>query len=357
MADRGISVFQRLQHRIARGLNALPGGAQVFLSGRDAVVVDGLTLHPEVQLALALRSRNGFTRVLQSDVATSRRNLRHEARVHGGAPVEVGAVTEWVLETSSGPRRARHYVPEKPPAPAPLLVFFHGGGYVTCDLDTHDNVCRMLCRHARVQVLSVEYRLAPEAPFPAAVDDALAAFEWAREHAVALGADPARIGVGGDSNGGTLATVVAQTAVRDGTPPPALQLLICPAADRVTPRPSHRLFAEGFFLTAADLARFDRLYLPDGDPADPRVSPLLARDLSRQPPALILTAGFDPLRDEGEAYVAALESAGNRVVFRRFDRLSHAFANMTGVARVTHDAVVEIAHRLHDLFVTVGGAR
>lgn len=357
MPERPVSLLDRLQHQVARGLNALPRGAQVFLSGREPVVIDGQTLDPELQLVLAIRERNGLTRILGVDPVATRRHLRHEARVHAGPTVRVGAVTDRVLDTRAGPLVARHYVPENATSPAPLLVYFHGGGFVVCDLETHDGLCRLLCRHGRVQVLSVAYRLAPEAPFPAAVEDALASFEWARTNAATLGADPARVGVGGDSAGGTLAAVIAQTAARQGTPPPALQFLLYPATDRVTPRPSQELFARGFFLTAADVANFFRHYAPRGELADPRLSPLLAKDLTGQAPALLITAGFDPLRDEGEAYAAALKAAGNRVVSRRLGSLIHGFANMTGVARVAHEAVVDIAHHLHDLFVTTGGPR
>jgi len=228
-----------------------------------------------------------------------------------------------------------------------LLVFFHGGGFVLGDLDTHDTTCRLLCRHADVHVLAVEYRLAPEHPFPAAQEDVMAAYAWACAHARELGADAARVAVGGDSAGGNLSAVLCQLAVKNGLPAPALQLLLYPAVDRTVERPSVGLFAEGFFLTRTDIEWFHERYVgPSLDRSDPRISPLLCPELSGLPPALVITAGFDPLRDEGEAYAQALQRAGTPVTLRRFDGLIHGFVNMGGVSRACRDAVVEIASML-----------
>ncbi len=260
---------------------------------------------------------------------------------------EVGSVRELEIDGADGPLRARHYLPPQSGTSAtpPLLVFFHGGGFVIGDLDTHDEPCRMLCRHAAVQVLSVDYRLAPEHPFPAGVRDALAAFRWAVAHAPELGADADRVAVGGDSAGGNLSAVTAQLAARDGGPTPVLQLLMYPAVDLTDARtPSGQLFAEGFYLTENDRQWFTRHYLSggDGDATDPRASPKLADDLGGLAPAIVTTAGFDPLRDEGEAYAAALREAGGRVVVDRMPELIHGFINMTTIP-AARDAVLRLA--------------
>lgn len=199
---------------------------------------------------------------------------------------------------------------------------------------------------------------APEHPFPAALEDGKAALAWARTHAHGLGADPARIVVGGDSAGGNLSVALSQLAVREGTPPTALQLLLYPALDRSVEWESLQHFAEGFFITRADIDWFYRHYAgtADGDRSDPRISPLLCRELSGLPPALVITAGFDPLRDEGEAYAAALQASGTPATLRRFDGLVHGFTNMIGVSPVCRAAMVEIASMLRQKLVeTVSG--
>lgn len=343
-----LTLAERLEHRVARALLRLPPKLQVFLSGRPPVQRDGLTLNPELQLLLALRERMGARDMTAFPPEEGRRRLRREALVHAGEPIPVGAVRELVLDAATGPLQARHYVPESSGAPQPLLVFLHGGGFVLGDLDTHDPLCRLLCRHANVHVLSVAYRLAPEHPFPAGLDDAMAAFAWASAHARELGADPTRIAVGGDSAGGNLSAVVSQLTVQKGLPAPVVQLLLYPAVDRTTNRASLELFAEGLFLTRADIAWFHQQYNSASDHSDPRISPLLSTDLSGLPPALVITAGFDPLRDEGEAYAHALQRAGTPVTLRRCDGFIHGFANMGGVSPACRAVVVEIACLLRD---------
>jgi acetyl esterase len=202
-------------------------------------------------------------------------------------------------------------------------------------------------------VLSVDYRLAPECPFPAAIDDAMAAFEWATANAAELGADPRRVAVGGDSAGGNLAAHVA----RDARQRPVLQLLIYPAADMDTERPSQSLFAEGFYLTAADRDWYHGHYMGGAGDEDPRRRPLTEGDLAGLPPAFVVTAAFDPLRDEGEAYADALHAAGTPVLLRRFDGLVHAFINMVGVSPACRDALVEVAGTLRGLLRTTDEER
>jgi acetyl esterase len=346
--EGALTLLERMEHRVARALLRLPHPVQVRLSGRPPVKRGGLTLHPEVQLLLALRERLGAVAMSALPPGEARRRLRREALVHSGEPVEVGAVRELTLETARGPLKARHYAPVDGAARRPLLVFFHGGGFVLGDLDTHDPTCRMLCRHADMHLLAVDYRLAPEHPFPAGLEDAVAAFTWARANAETLGADAARVAVGGDSAGGNLAAVISQLAVREGSPAPALQFLLYPALDRTVDRESLAHFAEGFFLTREDIRWFQQHY-SRGECSDPRISPLLCRELAGLPPAFVVTAGFDPLRDEGEAYARALQDAGIPATLRRFDSLIHGFANMGGVSPACRNAVVECASVLRSL--------
>ncbi len=329
--------MQRLQARLGSMVGALPERVQRRLAGAP-VVVDGQTLAPDMQLLLrAIDARGGITAPSPGQL---RKRQQVAAVVAAGEVVTIAGVRD--LEVDG--LRARHYVSE---SGAPLVVFFHGGGFVFGDLETHDRLCRMLCRHAGVHVLAIEYRLAPEHPFPAGIDDAERAWAWAVRHAHELGADPARLAVAGDSAGGNLATVVAQRHAGTAAAPCA-QLLIYPTVDHRGEYASKELFADGFFLTREAMAWFHEQYADTAgaEPDDPRLRPIAAPRLADQPPAIIVTAGFDPLRDEAEAYAAALRAAGSSVVVRRFDRLIHGFANMTGVSRSASDAVIEIAGML-----------
>jgi acetyl esterase len=224
------------------------------------------------------------------------------------------------------------------------MLFFHGGGFVVGDLDTHDAPCRALCRTLDVHVLSVEYRLAPEFPFPAGIEDAQAALRYALASAAELGADPTRVVIAGDSAGGNLAAVATQQAALRGEPLPSLQLLIYPAVDSSKDWPSVDRFSEGFFLTRADIHQFRKQYFGNfRDLRDPRASPLLAPDLRGLPPAVIITAAFDPLRDEGEAYARALEAAGVRTRLYRTPGLTHGFINLGAVSNAAKQALAHVA--------------
>ncbi len=342
---------QRVQQRLVRALAALPPSIQVRLSRRPPVRIDGDTLAPEVQLTLALFERIREPRPETRSPAEARQIRRRLAAVYAGKPVAVGNVEDLEIDAEV-PLGARHYAPSEPGGPHPLLVYYHGGGFTYGDLETHDGVCRLLCRHSGAHVLAVNYRLAPEHPFPAAVDDARAALRWAYANATRLGADPHRIGVGGDSAGGNLGAVVSQLAARDGGPPPVLQLLIYPATDFTTRRPSRELFGEGFLLTDSEMEWFETNYFGTArtQASDPRASPLLADDLSGLAPALIVTAAFDPLRDEGEEYARALQDAGTPATLRRFPGFIHAFIGAAGVSQACRDAVVEIAGATRALF-------
>jgi len=347
----------RLQYQLARRLVGLPVAWQVRLSGGTPVVVDGVTLDPGLQLLLALRRRIGHGPMPELPPVEARKRTRRDALGATGSLVEVGPVTDLTIAGAAGPLPARHYAPDEPDGPRPLLVFLHGGGFVVGDLDTHDQSCRMISRYAGVHVLSVGYRLAPEDPFPAAVEDAWAALQWAAAHAERLGADPSRLAMGGDSAGGNLAAVAAQRAAREGGPDLALQLLLYPATDRTVPYPSLELFADGFFLTREEIGWFQLNYSPGVDLADPRISPLRAGDLAGVAPALVVTAGFDPLRDEGEAYAAALAGAGVEVRLRRETGLIHGFINMVDLSATARIALIDVAAEVRTLLDRSGAAR
>ena len=243
------------------------------------------------------------------------------------APVAVAVDAE---DRTAAGRPARLYVPHGIAAPSPLLVFFHGGGWVIGSPATHEDSCRLLAHEARVRILSVDYRLAPEHPFPAAAEDAHAAFAWAVEHADELGADPARVAVGGDSAGGNLAAVTARRARDAGGPQPAFQLLIYPGTDFSRPRRrSADVFGRDFLLTTERMDWFEAHYVPDEEMRrHPDASPMLAADLAGLAPAHVATAAADPLLDEGEEYARLLEEAGVPVTVRRHPHL-HGFFNMT----------------------------
>jgi acetyl esterase len=249
-------------------------------------------------------------------------------------------VTDLEVPSPDGTIPARRYV-ARPDDASRLLVYFHGGGWVVGSLDSCDTTCRFLARHAGVSVLSVDYRLAPEHRFPAAPDDALAAFRFAVAQAPEWGHDPAAIAVGGDSAGGNLSAVLCQDLRTADEVRPAFQLLLYPVTDVSTKHPSYAQFADGYFLTEAQMDWYRDHYLGDHPATDPRVSPLLADDLSGLPPAHVAVAGFDVLRDEGEAYARRMADAGVRVALRRHDGLIHAFVNATGIGRSSREAVLE----------------
>ncbi|MUM16778.1 alpha/beta hydrolase [Mycobacterium sp. CBMA271] len=316
------------------------------MAGRQ-VIIDGNILDPSTQLLLRGMALTGEGEMTSSDdVALDRATMRKQAGLLQFS-TPVGQVRNFSIPGPAGPIGVRHYKPVVDRTGV-LLVFFHGGGWVIGDLETHDQPCRQTCRDAGVSVLSVDYRLAPEHKAPVPAQDCLAAYLWAVEHAAELGVAPDRIAVGGDSAGGNLAAVVAQQARDTGAQPPLLQFLIYPAVDFTVRRPSRDLFAEGFFLTKAAMDGFESHYL-DGseiDKADPQVSPILADNLAGLPPALITTAGFDPLRDEGNEYAEKLRAAGVPVDLRVQGPLIHGFYNMARLGGAPSAAVDELTSAL-----------
>ena len=261
-------------------------------------------------------------------------------------PMPVAEIHDLTMPGAAGPIPLRLYRAFTEGV-LPVLVFFHGGGWVVGDIATHDTVCRHLANRAECAVVSVDYRLAPEHKFPAAVEDAFAAAAWVAENASSLRVDPARLAVGGDSAGGNLAAVVALLARGAGTPRIAYQVLIYPATDAAMRHESVAGFAEGYVLTRTTMRWFYEQYLrtPD-DAADWRVSPLAAPDLSGLPPALVLTAGYDPLCDEGDEYAARLAAAGVKVEHRRFAGQVHGFVTNGKIIRAADGALDEAAAAL-----------
>jgi acetyl esterase len=257
------------------------------------------------------------------------------------------------LDSQAGGRRElaiRLYSPQNGPFPKPVLVYYHGGGWSIGSPDTHDTFCQLLCAEADVLVVSVDYRLAPEHPFPAPLEDCIDAFHWVVENAAEFAGRPDCVVVGGDSAGGNLAAVVAQQTLRRGLTTPQGQLLIYPATDLRRNTASHRECSENFCLTAEWIHWFNGNYIgPHGDITDPRISPALAESFDGLAPAIVVTAGFDPLRDEGEAYAQTLESAGVPVYYEEFPGMLHGFVGMFGVSTEARQACSRIAGALSAL--------
>ncbi|MFT4286254.1 alpha/beta hydrolase [Nocardioides sp.] len=318
----------------------LPAPAQRALAGRP-VKVDGQVLAVDVQLMLRLAKAAGPA-VETLPIEKGRKVMQRQTVLSGGEEPVGKVQTVW---TDGG--KARLYTPTGVEAPGPLLVFYHGGGFIYGDLDSHDAAVRFLCEKSGVRVLSVEYRLAPEALFPAAAEDALAAFGWARQHAEALGALPDRIGVGGDSAGGNLAAVVALQTTTEC----AFQLLVYPVTQLEIETRSRELFRTGFYLTKDFMDLAMSSYVPaDVDPVDPLLSPLAVEVPAGVAPAFVATAGFDPLRDEGEQYAAKLAEAGVPVESWRYADQIHGFFNTLKVP-TARAACADIADALHKLAI------
>jgi acetyl esterase len=247
------------------------------------------------------------------------------------APPDVASVDDGAFTGPAGEIRFRRYRPLASAAGAlPTLIYYHGGGFVIGNIETHDSTCRRLANKSRCQVISIDYRLAPEHSFPAPIDDGIAAFRHIRDHAVSFEADPRRLAVGGDSAGGAMAAVVCQSCRTASEKMPAFQMLIYPATDYSRESGSRKAFTQGYFLDKDLIDWFWKAYAPAGtDTTDLRLSPLLASDFSGLPPAFVLTAGYDPLRDEGRAYADRLIDAGVKTTYVNYPGTIHGFFSMT----------------------------
>jgi acetyl esterase len=285
----------------------------------------------------------GFPRPGSMDPPEARRVQSEQLAALALEPEPVARVEDRTVPGPAGDVPVRVYWPEGE-GPLPVIVYFHGGGWVMCGLDTHDASCRSLTNGVGAVVVSVDYRLAPEHRFPAAVDDCYAVTAWVAEHAAELGADPDRLAVAGDSAGGNLGAVVALVARDRGGPPLRFQLLVYPVIDGTMASASYRDNAEGYFLTADGMAWYWDQYVPaPADRSAPHASPIAAADLSGLPPALVVTAEYDPLRDEGEAYGRRLQEAGVPCDVRRYDGMFHGFFAVRDVLPAAKEAN-DVAH-------------
>jgi len=269
-----------------------------------------------------------------------------------GEPEPVAQVVNRTIPGPAGEIPVRIYIPAGS-GPFPALVFFHGGGWVICDLDTHDSLCRSLCNGAGCVVVSVDYRLAPEHKFPAAPEDCYTATQWVAGHAAEINANPGKLAIGGDSAGGNLTAVVAQMARDQIGPRLALQLLIYPATDFTFDGPSIHENGQGYFLTTDDMHWFTGYYLnSDADKKNPLASPMQSANLRDLPPALVITAEYDPLRDEGEAYGKRLKEAGVPITLSRYNGVIHGFLSLEPLTEKGKQAREECAQALRAAFAT-----
>jgi acetyl esterase len=313
-----------------------------------------MPLDPEIQALLAGLAAMNAPPLSQGTPESARAGFRFMT-VDMRQPSSVVPVKETEdisIATDSGTIDARIYRPDTDTTGTlPTVVFVHGGGFVIGDIETHDNQCRTVCAGADAVVVSIDYRLAPEAPWPAAVEDAHAALRWAAAHIDELGGDIHRLAVAGDSAGGNISAVVAQLC-RDEGPQLAAQLLIYPGTDMDADGPYQSRVdnAEGYFLTADDMMWFSDHYVgAASDRADPRMSPLKAADLAGLAPAVVVTGEFDPLRDEGEAYAEALRAAGVEVDAQRYDGMIHGFFDMGPLSKAAQAATDDTIRRFRAL--------
>ncbi|MCF4167219.1 alpha/beta hydrolase [Zavarzinia compransoris] len=327
-------------------LMRLPKSWLLRLSGGKPIQIEGKTLDPQIQFMLALAAKRPAINELP--VPAARQMYRDMAYTFGGSPRSMARVEERRVPGPYGDIPVRLYVPHDMPAgPAPMLIFFHGGGFVIGDREAYDQPCRFYADTARCRVLSVDYRLGPEFKFPVPIDECLAVWRHVVANAADYGADPARLAVGGDSAGGHLSAVVCQQAKLAGDVLPRHQLLIYPVVDIARDWPSHETYGDGFLLTHDAMNWFMGHFLPpEQDKTDIRVSPLRNTDMAGLPAATLVIAGFDPLQDEGRAYGEALAAAGVPVKVLAYDSLIHGLISLGGNVAASDVANAEIAASL-----------
>jgi acetyl esterase len=332
----------RILFGLPKSIKRLLAGPPIRMDGQEL----DLDLHLLGRVDRLFSSSEGGT-VDMAALAEQRRQADLAADLVADSALDIVETEDLTVPGAVGPLPARLYVPPSVPEPPAMVVYFHGGGFVLGSLASTDPLCRLLAAQSGVRVLSVDYRLAPEDPYPAALEDALAAFSTVCEDAARFGADPELVAVGGDSAGANLALVVAQQQAELGGPVPAFVLALYPVTDAERTGGSREMFGTGFGLTAEYLAELERMYLPDGVPThDRRGAILRAEVLSGMPPVYLSTAGFDPLRDEGEELADRLREAGVPVVVRRFPGLVHGYASFTALSAAARDATLDAASAL-----------
>jgi acetyl esterase len=341
--------IQACERALGRSVLALPRSLLVRLAGGERTVINGQALDEQAEVLLFLARKLGKRPIGRTQLERARRELEADSRTLTVDRIEMASVRDRSFPGPAGPVRVRVYVPYACAGrrSSPSLVYFHGGGFALGSLDSHDAVCRYFADRAGCVVISVDYRLAPEHRFPAAVEDACAAFRWVRESALELGVSPDLVAVGGDSAGGNLSAVICLEEAAAGRPLPVFQLLIYPATDMSRSMPSHTLYAKGFLLEAESIDWFLSNYLrgPE-DIDDVRASPIRAKDLRGQPPAMVITAGFDPLRDEGRAYAERLREAGVPTVIRDDAGMFHGYFATGAAIDVAREALEHAAREL-----------
>lgn len=339
---------KKLQGVAGRATGKLPAAVQSLMSRGLGYPqsYDGLNNHLKVLLAVRKLQKGSL---VGDDHLRSRRQFEEEMASLLSTPTAVSAVQDFVMETATGKIPARLYTAKPSAKPFPLLVFYHGGGFVVGSLDTHDEACRILCKYADVAVLSVDYRLAPEHKAPAAADDCVAAFQWAVANAAKLGVDPQRIAVGGDSAGGNLSAVVCQQLLGQKVQPIA-QLLIYPTVDLANNYPSHQRYGRDLFISTDDMAHVKKMYVGGSNVSfdDPKVSPLFGT-LEGLPRAHLVIAEFDVLRDEALLYAEKLKQAGVACTIDMVNDQGHGFINITSVHQPAFQATIRIAQTLKTL--------
>ncbi len=342
MTERQTAPALALQHTMMSEDEALR-----FLDGHR-ISVGGRTMDPKAQIV------GEFVKSIRvpgyyPPLPELRQQLRTMVTLMDEPAPSLPRIEDLKIPGPAGTIGARLYDPAGDKAPRPVVTYFHGGGWVQGDLDTHHGLCARLAQRSGGLVVAIDYRLAPEHKFPAAVLDCMAAYRWVRAHAAEIGGDARRVAVAGDSAGGNLSAVVSQLAAQAGEPVPTCQVLIYPAVDFALDTPSHRELEDAHIIPRERILWYMEQYLAgDVDRTDLRASPLRATDLKGQPPALVITGGFDPLRDEGHAYAERLRAAGVDVVYREYTGQIHAFVSLTKVIPQGLACTLEIGDYLRE---------
>ena len=342
-----------LQATIAKLLLKLPASWKVKMAGGEPVVLGGRTLDPNFQFLAHGAASQPPMSSLEPEVAQA-------AAIEGLAMFAAKPEPGLSWEDTTIPGQETHQIPVRIYRPAqqnpdaPMLAYWHMGGGVILDIEACHAFCTMVSKIAQCPIVSVDYRLAPQHKFPAGLEDCIAAYDWTLKNAENYGAPAGRAAIGGDSMGGNFSAIIAQESTRRGMPKPDLQLLLYPATDLVTEFDSATTYGETYPLSTDTMQWFMQQYLPDDfDRANVLLSPAQETRLEGLPPAIIATAGFDPLTDDGAAYAKKLEAAGVRVTFKCYDSLAHGFTAFTAVAPAAREACLEIAGMVRDAYAAL----